>query len=157
MDLAGDFFSSLTAIMTTSSWSSTSILHLISFRISFSSPTACSPSKALIANKFRVSKVRFWLSSILDPWSDLWLNASGLPIVFLGQWCKRKSNLAKSNNHWACLWFSFLAVMKYLRFLWSVQISNWCSVPSRKCLHSSSTRTFLCHGFCNSFPLERGI
>ena len=52
----------------------------------------------------------------------------------------QKSNLASNNDHLASLRFSFLADMKYSRFLWSVQISNWCSTPFRKCLHSSKAQ-----------------
>ena len=71
MDLTGDFLSSLTVFTTTSSCSSLSIPRLISLGISFSSPTSCNPSKALIANKLRVSRVRSRLSSVPDLWSDL--------------------------------------------------------------------------------------
>ena len=84
-------------------------------------------TKALIANKLRVSRVRSWLSSVPDLWLDLQLSASDLPMVFPGRWGRRKSNLASSNDHRACLWFSFLVIIKYSRFLWSVQISNWCA------------------------------
>ena len=37
---------------------------------------------------------------------------------------------------WACLWFSCLAVIKYSRFLWSVQILQGYSALSTKCRHS---------------------
>ena len=73
-----------------------------------------------IANKSGVSRVTFWLSSIPVLWSALRLNALDLPIVFLGRWCRIKSNLANNKDHLACLWFNFLATMKYSRFLWSI-------------------------------------
>ena len=67
MDLARDFLSSLTALTTTSSWSSASILHLISFRISFCSSATCNPSKALMANKLLWMTLPFLLFPSIPP------------------------------------------------------------------------------------------
>ena len=84
MDLAGDFLSSLTAFTTTSSWSSSSMPRQISLKMSFSSPVTRTPSSTLTENNPGVSSVKFRLSSVPDPWSDLRLSASDFPMVFPG-------------------------------------------------------------------------
>jgi hypothetical protein len=140
-DLVEDFISSLIAFTTTSSWLLSLVCRQIFFRISPSLLSITRPSRAQMARKFGVSKTMLSLSPAPEPWSDLQLKASDLPMVLPGRWCMRKSNLPRSRDQQACLWFSFLAVMKYSRFLWSVQILTWCSTPSTKCLHSSKALT----------------
>ena len=56
------------------------LLLLLVLPVWFPKVVVRSPNKALIVNKLGVSRVKFWLSSDPDPWSDLWLNVSGLPI-----------------------------------------------------------------------------
>jgi len=118
---------------------------IISFSISRSSPTASIPSNAQTAKKFRVRRTILSLSSKPVPWSDWWDSASVFTMLFPGRWCMMKSNQAKSRAHLACLRLSFLAVMKYCRFVWSIQISQQCSTPSTKCLYSSNTLTVRGH------------
>ena len=140
-DLVKNFISSLITFITTSSWFLVPISCRISFKIFLSSPTICKPSRALTAKELGVSKTMLSLSLTPEPWSYLQLRASDLPIVLPGQWCMAKSNLDSSRDQQACPWSNFLAVMKYSRFLWSVQILTWCSTPSTKCLHSSKALT----------------
>ena len=64
------------------------------------------------------------LSPVPVPWSAHRDKASDFPIVFPGRWWSRKSKRARNSNQRACRRLSFLAVMKYSRFLWSVQTSN---------------------------------
>jgi len=110
----------------------------ISFRIPCSSPAASKPSNAQTMKKFGVRRTMLSLSSEPVPWSDRWDRVSVFPMLLPGWWCMMKSIWAKSRDHLACLRLSFLAVIKYWRFLWSVQISQRCSAPSTKCLHSSN-------------------
>ena len=106
-----------------------------------SSSARSKPSNARTAKKFGVRRTMLSLSSEPVPWSDRRDRASVFPMLLPGRWCMMKSNRAKSRDHLACLRLSFLAVIKYWRFLWSVQISQRCSAPSTKCLHSSNALT----------------
>ena len=85
---------------------------------------AVTPSRAWIAKRLRQSKVMLALSPLPLPWSVCWDRVSELPMELLGQWWGVKSNQDRCRDHRACRQFSFLDVQKYLRFLWSVQISN---------------------------------
>jgi len=147
---------SLAALTTGSSFSLSCVPFQISFSIPCSSPAASKPSNAWTVKKFRVRRSpkiltimqatyvkRTMLSLSSKPvlWSDRWNRASVFPMLSPGWWCMMKSNQAKSRDHLACLQLSLLAIMKYCRFLWSIQISQWCSTPSTKCLHSSNALT----------------
>ena len=65
------------------------------------------------------------------------LRLSAHPILFPSICFRWKSNLNRYKAHCACLLFDFWLLMKYLRFLWSLQILNLPCVPSSKCLYSS--------------------
>ena len=73
--------------------------------------------------------------------SGLLLRLFAFPILLSGICFNMKSNLDRYSAYPACLWFSFCTFIKYSRFLWSVQISNFVVVPSRKCLHASRPLT----------------
>jgi len=103
-------------------------------------PSHDTPSRAHTARNSGQRRTMFSLSEVLFLWSALLDSASGLPMVRLGQWWNKKSNLARCKDQWAWRQLSFLAVMKYLRFLWSVQISTRWVTSSRKCLHSSNAQ-----------------
>jgi len=60
------------------------------------------------------------LSEALLSWSGLCDNASGFPMERPGQWISLKSKQAKYRDQRAWWQLSFLAIMKYSRFLWSV-------------------------------------
>ena len=62
------------------------------------------------------------LSHELLLWSNSQDSTSGFLINLLGQQQRTKLNLARYNNHYACPQLSFLAIMKYSRFLQFVQI-----------------------------------
>jgi hypothetical protein len=64
-----------------------------------------------------VRRVMAWLSSTPEPWSALRLRASGLPIVFPGQWCMTKSNWAKVSDHCTCLRLSFFGHEVFQAFM----------------------------------------
>jgi len=77
------------------------------------------------------------VSSLLffsTPISKSGLLLSTFPILLLGICLSIKSNLDRYRVYLACLLFNFCAFIKYLRFLWSIQILNLIVVPSRKCL-----------------------
>ena len=65
------------------------------------------------------------------------LRLSALSILLSNTCFSIKSNLDRYNAYFACLWFNFWLLMKYSRFLWSLQISNFICVPSSRCLYSS--------------------
>ena len=89
-----------------------------------STPMAVTPSRARIVKRLGQSKVMSALSLLLLPWSECQDRASDLPMELLGRWWSVKSNRDRCRDHQACLQFNFLDVWKYLRFLWSIQISN---------------------------------
>src|SRR6266571_8868585 len=97
--------------------------------MSHSDPANSSPSSARTAKSFGERSTIFELLSAPVLWSALQESASSLPIVFLGLWWSTKLKRARYRDHCACLLLSCLAVMKYSRFLWSVQISHGCSAP----------------------------
>ena len=69
--------------------------------------------------------------------SGLLLSPFAFPILLPGTYFNKKSNLDRNNAHFAYRLFNFWFVMKYSKFLWSVQILNLVLAPSRKCLHAS--------------------
>ena len=73
--------------------------------------------------------------------SGLLLKLSTFPILLPGTCLSIKSNLDRYRAYLACLLFNFYVFMKYSRFLWSIQISNFIITPSRKCLHASKHLT----------------
>src|ERR1700722_10588275 len=92
----------------------------ISCSISCSSPSIDSP---VVARMARVAKhsgrsnVILSLSPVPVPWSARQDDASDLPMEHPGRWCMAKSNLERYRDHLACHLLSFLANMKYSRFL----------------------------------------
>ena len=68
--------------------------------------------------------------------SSLLLKLSAFSILLSGICLSIKSNLNKYRAYLACLLFNFCTFMKYLRFLWSVQISNFVVIPFRKYLYA---------------------
>ena len=75
--------------------------------------------------------------STLTSQSGLLLRLSVFPILLPGTCFNVKSNLDRYKAYLACLLFNFCTFMKYSRFLWSVQISNFIVAPSKKCLYAS--------------------
>ena len=73
--------------------------------------------------------------------SGLLLRLSAFLILLPRTCLSVKSNLDRYRAHLACLLFNFCTFMKYSRFLWSVQISNFVVVPSRKCFYASKHLT----------------
>jgi hypothetical protein len=47
-----------------------------------------------------------------------------------------KSYSLNSRDHCTCCLLSFLVVVKYSRFLWSIRILNFNWLPCRQCCHS---------------------
>ena len=112
-------------------------LHMLD-KIFCSTFVSFTPSRARAARNSSRRRTTFSLSKAPFPWLALLDNAFGLPITRPGRWWSRKSNLARCKDQCAWRQLSFLVVMKYLRFLWSVQISTKWVAPSKKCLHSSN-------------------
>ena len=132
--------SSCAALVMGSSWSPFWFsLHMLD-KIFCSTPVSSTPSKARTARNSGQRRTMLSLSEAPFPWSAFLDSASGLPIVCPGQWWSKKSNLARCKDQRAWRRLSFLAVMKYSRFLWSVQISTRWVAPSKKCLYSSNAR-----------------
>ena len=139
-DFEWPFHSSSTAFTTNSSFSPSRNSLRMSWSNSASTPSAVTPSRAQIAKRPRRSKVMSVLSPLPLLWSEHRDRASDLPMELPGRWWSVKLNQNRCRDHQACHRFSFLDMQKYSRFLWSVQISNWHGVPSRKCRHSSSAQ-----------------
>jgi len=113
-----------TVLVIGSSWSPFWLsLHMLD-KIFCSMPVSSTPSRAYAARNSSQRRTTFLLLEAPFPWSALLDNASYLPIVRLGQWWSRKSNLARYKDQCAWWQLSFLAVMKHSRFLWLVQIST---------------------------------
>ena len=109
-------------------FSNRSTLSIISF-------TTCI---ALTSNYSFFSNVLSSLSfSTLFCQSGHLLRLLAFPILLSGTCLSMKLNLDKYNVHLACLWFNFWLLIKYSRFLWSLQISNLFCAPSSRCLHLS--------------------
>jgi len=68
-------------------------------------------------------------------WLGLQDKASDLSIDFLEWWYSLKLNLAGYNDHYTCLQLSFLATIKYSKFLWSAQILTEVFAHSKKCFY----------------------
>ena len=80
------------------------------------------------------SLISIWswlLFSILFCQSCLLLNPSTFPILFSGMCLRIKSNHNRYNIHLGYLLFCFWLIIKYWRFLWSIQISNFTFAPSK--------------------------
>jgi len=73
--------------------------------------------------------------------SSLLLRLSAFSILLPRTCFKVKLKQDRYRVYLACLLFNFCTFIKYSRFLWSVQISNFSIVPSRKCLHASKYLT----------------
>ena len=86
--------------------------------------------------------VLFIYSSLISVWS--WLlfsipfyqsyllfNPSAFPMLFSRMCLRMKSNRDRYNVYLACLLFCFWLIIKYWRFLWSIQISNFTFAPSK--------------------------
>ena len=126
--------------------SSTTFTTLLSFTFDFCtffsrstlSTIISTASVFLTSNHFSFTNVLFLLS-FFTPISqfDLLLRLSTFPILLPRTYFNIKLNLDQYSAHLACLQFSFCTFIKYLRFLWSIQISNLAIVPSRKCLYTS--------------------
>ena len=123
-----------------------SILHPLMFLFQFSlvvlllSLLFLSPSCAFLILSFRFPSftiistlliysgfTNFWSSlSLSTPFcqSGLLLGLSTFPMLFPGTCFNPKLNYDRYRAHFACLQFNFWLVIKYWRFLWSVQISN---------------------------------
>ena len=99
--------------------------------------TITSPAHILLIH----SGFRSILSSLspFTPFSRLLLllNPSAFPILLPGMYLSTKSNLDKYRAHHACLRFRFWLLIKYSKFLWSIQISNFTLALSKKCRHAS--------------------
>ena len=109
---------------------------------STSSIITSTPSVFHASSYSGLTKVLFLLSlSTLTSQSGLLLRLSAFPILLPETCLSIKSNLDRYRAHLTCLLFNFYAFMKYSRFLWFVQISNFVVVPSRKCLHASKYLT----------------
>jgi len=139
-NLPCNFAKLVMAWATASSVTPSQIPCYISHAMSHSAPLKVTPWRAQITKNAGCRRVRLRLSSIPVPWSACRDSASHLPIVWPGQWCIMKLNWDRYRDHCACHWLSFFTVMKYSRFLWSVQISNLCCNPSRKWRHSSKAQ-----------------
>ena len=83
---------------------------------------------------------RWYLSELsfsLKKFSDWWMRASDLLLIFLRWYMILKLKWDRNLFQWAWWWLSFLIIMKYFRFLWFVIISM------RKTVFSSSDYHFL--------------
>ena len=95
-------------------------------------------SVLLFSNYSFFTNISFLLSLFTSAsQSGLLLRLFVFPIFIPGMCFNVKSNLDRYNTHLACHLFNFCTFIKYSRFLWSVQISNFTIVSSRKCLHTS--------------------
>lgn len=81
------------------------------------------------------------LRSVVHLWS-VKLSRKGIRLGVLRAWSIRENELKavkkKKRAHRAWRGFSLLASWMYVRFLWSVQMTNGCLAPSSQCLHSWS-------------------
>ena len=126
---------------------------------------AVTPSRAWIAKRLRWSKVMSGLSPLPLLWLECRDSVLDLPMELPGWWWSVKSNRDRCRDHRACHQFSFLDMQKYLRFLWSVQISNWHGVPSRcykfilifKCMTAKIIFYFKLLLVCGSWLYNRTI
>ena len=132
--------SSLATLAIDSSWSLFWFLLRMLDKILCSMPVSSTPSRVCIARNSGWRRTMFLLSEAPFPWSALLDSVPGLPMVYPRWWWKRKLNLARCKDQRACWQLSFLAIMKYSRFLWSVQIFTRWIAPSRKYLHSSNVQ-----------------
>ena len=128
-----------------SSFFSVFIPALFSFSTTFT--TFSSPSYAFLILSFRSSSstivstpliysgfISFWSSlSFSTPsyQSGLLLSLSAFPMLFPGTCFNVKLNCDRYRAYLTCLQFNFWLVIKYWRFLWSVQISNSSFTPSK--------------------------
>jgi len=110
-------WSSCAALAMSSSWSPFLFPLQMLDKIFYSMSVSSTPSRAHTARNSSRKRTMFTLSEALFLWSALLDNASGLPMVHLGWWWSRKLNLARCKDQWAWRWLSFLAVMKYSKFL----------------------------------------
>ena len=119
--------------------SSTAFTTLSSFTLDFLTFSSRSTSSIMIstASVFltsnysgftNISSSLFFSTPISQ--SGLLLKLSAFPILLSGTCFSIKSNLDRYKAHLAYFLFNFCIFMKYLRFLWSVQISNLTTVPS---------------------------
>ena len=130
--------------------SSTALTTLSSFTFDYftfsnrSTPsTIVSTFSVLLTSSYSgFTNISFALSlSIPTSQSGLLLRLSAFPILLPKTCFNIKSNLDRYSAHLTYLQFNFCAFIKYLRFLWSVQILNLTTVPSRKCLYASKHLT----------------
>ena len=145
-------FISSTALTTSSSFT----LDYLTFSSKSTPSTIISTfSVYLTSNHFAFTNISFSLSlSTPISQSGLLLRLSAFPVLLPRTCFNVKSNLDRYNAHLACLQFNFCTFIKYSRFLWSVQISNLTTVPSRKCLHAFKhliTANIFCYVFHSFF------
>lgn len=79
------------------------------------------------------------LRSVLQLWT-VKLSRKGIGLGVLRAWLIREDELkaVKKESPSGLAGFSLLASWMYVRFLWSVQMTNGCLAPSSQCLHSWS-------------------
>ena len=102
----------------------------------FRSPSSIIVLAPLIYSGF----ISFWsLLSFSTPSCQLGLllSLSVFFMLFPGTCFNVKLNRDRYKAHLACLQFNFWLVIKYWRFLWSVQISNSSFAPFKQYLHAS--------------------
>ena len=138
--LLKDFFSSRVALVMGFSWSLEWLLLQTSARILYLTLVSSSSLRTQMTRSSGHNKTIFLLSKELLLQLDLQESVSSLSIDCPRQWQKVKSKQARYKNQHTYFWFSFLAVMKYSRFLQLVQICTGLAIPLRKCLHSSSVQ-----------------
>ena len=91
--------SSHAALAMGSSWSPFRFPLRMSDKIFCSTPVSSTPSRAYTARNSGRRRTTFSLAEAPFLWSALLDSASGLPIVHLGQWWSKKSNLARCKYH----------------------------------------------------------
>jgi len=116
--------SSCAALVMGSFWSPFQFSLRMSDKIFCFMPVSSTSSRVCTARNSSQRRTTFSLSETLFPWSALLDSISSLPIVYPGRWWSKKSNLARCKDQQTWRQLSFLAVMKYSRFLWLVQIST---------------------------------
>jgi len=116
-NLVNKHWSSCTTLTTGFSCLLSQFLWQISVNSAFSSPsTTTSFITWTVRNSDLINTKSLLLWDSIQ-WSGLYNEALDLPIDFPGQWYSLKLNLVRYNNHHACLQLSFLAIMKYSKFL----------------------------------------
>ena len=131
-------FISSTAFTTSSSFAS--FFHIL-LRMSTPSMITSDTCVALVSNHFFFTNICSSLSfSTPISQSNFLLNPSAFSILLLDTCFRIKSNLDKYSAYLACRLFNFWLLIKYSRFLWSNQISNFPFASSRKCLQASRHR-----------------